>query len=128
MKLFLEGPKDEPLQAAFRRVLEGIRDLMQRDRDLILARSKLMFGEPALRARVWDELERTQGLFVPVLAERYGRDPDDLQLRVITRMFISALYEAGLDWIRSDGRGDLADYFNRAIDIVERGASLDAEL
>ncbi len=125
MELFLQGPKDEPLQVAFRRVLEGLGSLMRRDRDLILARSKLMFGEPALRARIWDELGRTQAAFIPVLAERSGRDPNDFELRVITRMFVSALYEAGLEWIRSDGRGDLVDYYRRAIDIIERGALLD---
>jgi AcrR family transcriptional regulator len=125
MELFLQRPKDEPLQVAFGRVLEGIGGLMQRDRDLILARTKLMFGEPALRARVWDELGRTQAAFIPVLAERTGRSPNDFEVRVITRMFISALYEAGLEWIRNEGRGNLVDYYRRAIDIIERGALLD---
>jgi AcrR family transcriptional regulator len=124
IRLLKERPKDEPLNVAFRRVLEGLDAIFERDRELMMARGRLMMEVPELRARLWDELERTQSFVIELLAERAGRKPDDFELRVTARVVIAALYEASLEWFRQDGRKSLVAFANRALDVVESGGRL----
>jgi AcrR family transcriptional regulator len=124
IKLFLERPKDEPLNAGLRQVLEGLAATFQRDEQMILARGRLFLEVPELRARIWDEVERTQVLLAQMLAERTGRRPDDFELRVTARVVTGAVYEASQEWMRSYGRRGLVELVNRALDVVESGARL----
>ena len=124
IEMILKRPKDEPLNTVAREVLQAMGELFERDKDMMLERSKLFMEVPELRARMWDELERTQNLFAQVLAERTRRRVDDFELRVTTRIFVAALYEAALEWMRGNGREPLAALADRALDVMERGASL----
>jgi AcrR family transcriptional regulator len=124
--MFLERPKDEPLNVGVRQVLEGLAATFERDEHLILARGRLFLKVPELRARLWDEVERTQVLIAQLLAERTGRRPDDFELRVTARVVASAMFEASIEWMRSNGRHGLVDLVNRALDVVESGARLSA--
>jgi AcrR family transcriptional regulator len=124
IRMFLERPKDEPLNVGLRRVLEGLAAAFQRDEQMILARGRLFVEVPELRARIGDEIERTQVILAQMLAERTGRRPDDFELRVTARVVTGAMYEASLEWMRSNGRRGLVDLFNRALDVVESGARL----
>ena len=127
ISMFMARPSDEPLGVAIRRtVSEGLGAILKADQDLIRTRGKLMMEVPALRARVWEELERTQDLFCGVLAERTGRDPFDLELRVVTMMMIAAVYTAGIEWMRGGASADLLEIYNRALDIAEAGVRLDS--
>ena len=119
-----ERPKNEALNETFRRVLEGLDAIFERDRELVLSRGRLMMNVPELRARLLDELERTQAFIVELLAERTGRKPDDFELRVTARIVISALYEASLEWLHQNGRKSLVEVANRALDVVESGGRL----
>ena len=127
IQLFLERPKDEPLNVGLRRVLEGLAETFQRDEQMILARGRLFLEVPELRARIWDEVERTQVLLAQMLAERTGRRVDDFELRVTVRVVTSAVFEATIEWMRSNGRHGLVEMVNRALDVVESGARLTAE-
>jgi AcrR family transcriptional regulator len=119
---FLARPKDEPLGVAARRAMnEGLGEVFQRDRDVILARSTLILSVPALRARVWEDLMRSRDLFCAVIAERIGRDPDDFEVRVAVMTVIGAVMEASIEWVRGDGREDLLELVNRALDVTETG-------
>jgi AcrR family transcriptional regulator len=124
IQLFLERPKDEPLNVGLRRVLEGLAETFQRDEQMILARGRLFLEVPELRARIWDEVERTQVLLAQMLAERTGRRADDFELRVTVRVVTSAVFEAAIEWMRSNGRDGLVEMVNRALDVVESGARL----
>ena len=124
IQLFLERPKDEPLNVGLRRVLEGLAETFQRDEQMILARGRLFLEVPELRARIWDEVERTQVLLAQMLAERTGRRADDFELRVTVRVVTSAVFEATIEWMRSNGRHGLVELVNRALDVVESGARL----
>ena len=123
IQMFRDLPKDEPLSVGLRKVLEALSAALERDEHVIFTRGRLFLEVPELRARVWDEVERTQLLITQVLAERTGRRPDDFELRVIARILIAALFEASLEWMRTEGRQGLVELFNRAIDVVESGAS-----
>ena len=124
IQMFRDLPKDEPLSVGLRKVLEALSAAFEQDEQTILARGRLFLEVPELRARVWDEVERTQLLIAQVLAERTGRRPDDFEVRVTARIVIGALFEASLEWMRSKGRHGLVELFNRALDVVESGASL----
>src|SRR5262249_55662244 len=96
------------------------------DREVIVARARLMLREPALRARIWEDLERSQEVFCGVIAERTGRDPHDFELRVTTMVLIAAVYATGVEWLRQDAQGDMLDLLHRPFDVVDAGARLDA--
>jgi AcrR family transcriptional regulator len=124
--MFHDRPPNERLSVSFRQVLRGLAVILERDRELILARSHLILGVPALRSRIWDEMERTQDFLVPLLAERSGRDPEDFDVRVTVRAVLNAVFEATLEWVRRDGRDDLIALFERALDVAHADAQLDA--
>jgi len=127
ISMLMAVPSDQPLGVALRRtVSEGLAAIFETDREVIVTRGKLIMEVPSLRARVWEELERSHELFSGVLAERTGRDPHDFELRVMTMMTIAAIYTAGVEWLRQGGRGDLLEIYNRAMDIAEAGVRLDA--
>jgi len=67
-------------------------------------------------------------LIAKLLAERTGRRPDDFELRVTARVIIGAVFEATLEWMRSNGRAGLVELTNRALDVVESGARLSARV
>jgi AcrR family transcriptional regulator len=125
-RLFLDRPRDEPMSVALRHammaVLPGVVD---NDRDLMLARGRLALQTPALKGRLWQDLERTQDLVRTLIAERTGRDPEDFELRVIAGALVGALYAAVMEWTRQDGRADMMDLLNRALDTIENGARID---
>ena len=126
IQMFRDLPRDEPLNVGLRKVLEALSAAFERDEQVILARGRLFLEVPELRARVWDEVERTQLLIAQVLSERTGRRPDDFELRVVARILTAALFEASLEWMRTKGRHGLVELFNRALDVVESGARFSA--
>ena len=126
IRMFLERPKDEPLNVGLRKVLESLAATFEGDERMLLARGRFFLEVPELRARMWDEVERTQSLIVEMLAERSGRRPEDFELRVTARIVIAALLEASKEWMRSNGRTGLVALTNRALDVVESGARLSA--
>jgi len=123
---FHDRPAGEPLSRSVRQVMHRMATVVERDRELILARSRLILAVPELRARIWDEWERTQALLVPLLAQRTGRSPEDFEVQVTARATFGAVFEAVLEWVRRDGRGDLVALMNQALDIVDADARLDA--
>jgi AcrR family transcriptional regulator len=124
IRMFLARPKGEPLNVSLREVLQSLAATFERDERMVLARGRFFLEVPELRARLWDEAERTQDLILEMLAERSGRRRDDFELRVTARVVTAALLEASKEWMRSNGRHGLANLAKRALDIVESGASL----
>lgn len=123
--LLLERPAGEPLSISFRLVLEAMGDMFERDRDIILARGKLWFTVPALRARLWEEMERAQAFMSGMIAQRSGLDADDFETRVTVMVMTAAALEAMHEWLRRDGKGSFVTLVNQALDMVEAGARLD---
>ncbi|MEA2667431.1 MAG: hypothetical protein QOJ33_365 [Chloroflexota bacterium] len=126
IRMFLERPKDEPLNVGLREVLKNLVGVFERDERMILARGRLFLEVPELRARLWDEAERTQLLILDLLAERTGRRSDDFELRVAARVVMAAILEASKEWMRSNGRHSLVELADRAVAVVESGAHLRA--
>jgi hypothetical protein len=113
------------LSAVVYGLLDGLAGVMERDHDVILARSKLSLAVPELRARFWEEIEKARDLIAGVLASRTGRDVGDFELRVLSMVFLTATFEAILEWIRQDGRGDMIRLVKQALDLAQIGPRLD---
>jgi hypothetical protein len=118
-------PESEPLSAVVYGLLDGLAGVMERDHEVILARSKLSLTVPELRARFWEEIEKARDLIAGVLASRTGRDVGDFELRVLAMVFLTATFEAILEWIRRDGRGDMIRLVKQALDLAQIGPRLD---
>jgi AcrR family transcriptional regulator len=124
-KLMLQRPADEPLSVAIRHVLEEMGGIFERDRDVILARARLWIDEPALRARIWEEVERGQVFMSGLIAQRSGRDPDDFEIRVTVMVVLMAAMEAMREWVRHDGKGSFVATVSRALDLIDAQTRLD---
>lgn len=67
--------------------------------------------------------ETSQSLARP-LADRAGRDPDDLEVRVFAASVMGALREALLYWAEHDQQDDLVALVNRTLDTLKGGPGL----
>jgi AcrR family transcriptional regulator len=125
VELMLERPAGEPLSVSIRTVLETMGGVFERDRQIILARGKLWFEVPALRARMWEQLENAQVLMSALIAQRSERHPNDFEIRVIVMIVVTAALEAMREWLLRDGKGSFIELVNQALDVVDAGARLD---
>ena len=124
--LFESRPSDEPLSVSVHNVLEMLTDTLERDREIILARSKLILETPDLRARLWSEIERAQVFFGAMLAQRTGGDANDFEFRVVAIALVAAMMEAASEWVRLEGRVKMGDLMKRALDSISADSMLDA--
>jgi AcrR family transcriptional regulator len=125
--LLASRPPEEPMFTAIRRAIEsGFQAVFEQDRDLIMARAKLEREVPALRAAAMLDTERSAKLLREFLAQRYGRDRDDFELKVASAIIISAMVTAMEEWLASDGRADVMKLVSRALDVAEAGPQFEA--
>ena len=124
--LLATRPPDEPLSQSIRMALTAIGTALEKDRDVVYARSKLVVEVPDLRARVWEELEKAQAFLGEVVASRTGRDPADFEIRVVMMLLVAAMMEATREWVRNGGKEDLGGLLSRAYDQVDGGTRLDS--
>ena len=125
LSLLSERPASEPPSVAIRNVLDAMAGVFERDREIILARGRLWFEVPALRARIWEELEKAQVFMSALIAQRSGRSADDFEVRVIVMIVVTAAMEAMREWLLRDGKGSFMELVNQALDVVDAGARLD---
>ncbi|MFE3291236.1 TetR family transcriptional regulator [Rhodococcus sp. NPDC059234] len=85
-------PLDVPPLTALRQAYEATLAAMSEEQiALELARTRLMFAVPALRAAFTDELYRSIDYGVELLATRLGRSRDDTRLRVLVGAMTGAV-------------------------------------
>ncbi|MFF7250540.1 TetR family transcriptional regulator [Embleya sp. NPDC008237] len=115
-------PADEPIVAAIRHALtESLAHVFTADRDELLYRNRMIFTIPALRARAMDELLRTQDEITALLAERTGRDPDDLVLKCASAAIIGVSTAVMRHWVEHEGIEDLVGLYDRQLHILTGG-------
>ncbi|HEV2034756.1 MAG TPA: TetR family transcriptional regulator [Candidatus Dormibacteraeota bacterium] len=124
--LMLSRPSDEPPSVVMKRAFEALALMLERDRDVIVARATLALQVPALRARFWEELERARDLVSGVIAARTGRNPDDFELRVLSMVLVTAAFEATQEWLKRGGKGSMFELVNQALEAVRMSQRLDA--
>jgi len=111
---------EDPLVRLITTIREIIGGVHDRDRDLLLARTKLSFRVPEIRARFLDEQASTMGAIYPQLAVALGGDPDDLGLRVMLSAMFAAMLVAVERWQHEDGRRDLIDVVDEAVSALSK--------
>jgi AcrR family transcriptional regulator len=115
--LLRSRPAGESILESLRHVVAGSLALLSEDdRAALLSRLRLVYRTPSLRARRWEfqlDMGRISGA---VLAERRGLPSGDLGSRVAATAGLMAV-EVGMDhWQQHDGREDLNEVLQTAID------------
>jgi AcrR family transcriptional regulator len=122
--LIAARPTDEPLAQTIRAViLETLSGLYRTDPERLLARVKLAFAVPELRARLFGDQPHDFEELAQLLAERRGSAVDVQQLRVLVSGLLAAVWVALDLWQRSDGEDDLLELVEGAIDSLVAGTA-----
>ncbi|MEU8591559.1 TetR family transcriptional regulator [Streptomyces sp. NPDC048664] len=118
-------PAREPLPESLRHVVRGVLGRAMSGEHETPAearlRGRLLAEVPAVRSRMSENLAVAARSMGGVVAERTGRDPDDLEVRVYCTSVVGALLEASRHWAEHDQQGDLGEYAIRALDVLEHG-------
>ena len=115
-------PVDEgPLTAVRAAILEVVGDL-EEQREPMLCKMELMQVNPGLRAHSLERMGDLERTLATALAERTGVDPErDLRPRLIAGAVVMAMRVAVEQWGEQDGRGDLRDMVEQALDLLDGG-------
>ncbi|MEV6671712.1 TetR family transcriptional regulator [Streptomyces sp. NPDC051162] len=118
-------PADEsPVEAIRQGVLEAMRHIMDHDIVELRQRTRLVREVPSLRGRQAEGMGQTARMLCSVLAERSGRDADDMELRVVTSAILAAMHEALMYWAEKGQQDDLIALITRTLDVLDRGLTL----
>ncbi|WP_046779596.1 TetR/AcrR family transcriptional regulator [Streptomyces yangpuensis] len=113
-RLIQERPPHEDSLTALRNALgQGLEAVYATGKDALLARTRLIFETPALRARTWDNQYATQQLFVEALRSRNPGE-SGLSTRVVAAAALGAVTTALAVWVESDGALDLPSLVDEA--------------
>ena len=111
----------ETMRAITRHAIEG---LYRRDPERLLARNRLLFAVPAVRARFLDFAREGVELLIAGFAARRGlTSKDDLKLRMTATAIVDAAGAAFDRWQRADGETDLLALLDEATDALIAGVS-----
>jgi AcrR family transcriptional regulator len=114
-------PDDEPLAETLRTIMrEAIGGLYRRDPEQLLTRARLLTAVPELRARMLAEQASGGEMLAAFLAHKRGLPRDDLAARVIAAAFGAAIITAIDAWHTDNGKSDLLELVDRAIDALAR--------
>ncbi|MGW1543383.1 TetR/AcrR family transcriptional regulator [Streptomyces sp. NPDC002309] len=114
-------PAHEPWQTALRHVLrEAIGLALREQGEVTRMRCRLLAEIPAVRSRVTRNAAAAGRPLAQALAERTGRDPEDLEVRVLATSLVGGLTEVCRYWARTGFRDDPADLADRALAVYDR--------
>jgi AcrR family transcriptional regulator len=115
-------PADEPVVEKVRHAFrEGLDLIYAANRTLLLARTRLIIGTPALRARLWEQQHATERLIVTALAASHAGSGGpteteyDLGARVVAAACLAAITTAVEVWAESTGSRELPDMIDQAL-------------
>lgn len=114
-EILAERPEHEPLFETLTALLQRMAAELERDREAVLVRLRLMCSVPGLQARRWASRQAMINLLAHALAPRAGTQPDDHQLRLAIAVALAAESETVLHWARTGGAHRLADLMDNAL-------------
>ncbi|MEV0525431.1 TetR family transcriptional regulator [Streptomyces sp. NPDC050439] len=116
-------PVDEPIVESLRLVLRravggpGFTE----EPEIARLRTRLMIEVPAVRSRLLESMSVTGRMLCRVIAERAGRDPGELEVRVFAMSLIAALTETAAYWAEHGHEDDLGELVDRALSMLTTG-------
>ncbi|KUJ66174.1 TetR family transcriptional regulator [Streptomyces albus subsp. albus] len=117
-------PLEEPLVETLRHaIVDVMRHLVGQEHEELLTRLRLIRGTPAIRARMSEGMGRTGEMLRAVIAERTGRDQDDLEVRVAVAATLAAMQEAVFHTV-DRGLDAYEDAVDQALGVLARGLTL----
>ncbi|MEU9863953.1 TetR family transcriptional regulator [Streptomyces sp. NPDC047971] len=117
---------EEPLESLRAVVLDAVATALAEEPEETRLRARVMVEVPAVRARLTETAAETAQRMARALAERTGRDADDLEVRVFTAAVLGALREATVYWAERGQTDDLVRLLDRTVDTLKGGLSLRA--
>ncbi|WP_338699963.1 CerR family C-terminal domain-containing protein [Streptomyces sp. Q6] len=116
-------PADESVVDSVRHVIDRSLELAFADEppEVTRLRLRLQVETPAVRSRMMESMSVTGRLMCRVIAERTGRDADDLEVRVYAMSLVGAMMQATMYWAEHHHEDDLRDLVLRALDTVQHG-------
>jgi AcrR family transcriptional regulator len=119
-ELLRERPEDESLLDSLRFVIQqGLRMAVTDDPEFAEREMKLRIGlmakVPAVRSRAMESMSVTGRLMCRAMAERTGRDENDLEVRVYAMGLMGALLETTIYWAERDCQDDILDLIDRTL-------------
>ncbi|MFF1708889.1 TetR/AcrR family transcriptional regulator [Streptomyces sp. NPDC058268] len=115
-------PADEPIVESLRHVLGRAVGLgFTEAPEEVRLRTRLMVEVPAVRSRMLESMSVTGRMLCRVIADRTGREPGDLEVRVFSMSLIGALTEAMAYWAEQGHADDLGELVNRTMDMLATG-------
>ncbi|MFF9621757.1 TetR/AcrR family transcriptional regulator [Streptomyces griseosporeus] len=114
-------PAGEPWARSLRYALHRAAERALADGDELRLRTRLLVEVPALRSRMTESMADTARLLCRVIADRTGRDPESLEVRVHVMSLLGALIETSAHWAEHGHREDFATLLDRTLDVLERG-------
>ncbi|MEU8759806.1 TetR family transcriptional regulator [Streptomyces sp. NPDC048659] len=115
---------EEPLESLRAVVLDAVATALAHEPEEIRLRARLMTEIPAIRARLTETTAESGRRLSRAVAERTGRAPDDLEVRVFTAAVLGALREATLHWAEHGQGDDLVPLLDRTVDTLKAGLTL----
>ncbi|PZF86498.1 TetR/AcrR family transcriptional regulator [Jiangella anatolica] len=95
--------------------------MFEQDEEFLRRRMSYAMEEPSIRAAMSRQADETAVDLRRTIAKHTGRDPDGLELRVVTVALIAAFMEAIAYWHETGFRDPLQDIVAGALDVIERG-------
>ncbi|MEU1181588.1 TetR family transcriptional regulator [Streptomyces sp. NPDC005820] len=115
-------PADEPWPESIRYVMrEAVRTGVEEDAEVARLRTHLMVQVPAVRSRMMESMSVTGRMLCTAIAERTGRDPDSLEVRVYAMSLIGGLMETSLYWAEKGHQDDFVTLVDRTLSVLEHG-------
>jgi AcrR family transcriptional regulator len=122
LDMLAQRPDDEPPAETVRALIrETLGGLYRRDREQLLARARLLSSEPELRARARDMQHSAGDELASAIAQVRGKPFDELPLRVVVSALGATVMVAMDLWQRDDGKSDLLELLDHAIDALAEG-------
>jgi AcrR family transcriptional regulator len=112
-----------PIQAMRKAMTEVFGSLSEEMRADLYERARLVYGVPALRLAMIDDLFRTQDLMASEVAARTGRAVDSFEVRAFTGALIGAVMASMLPLVQ-DPSADFPEIVDRVFAYIEEGLPL----
>jgi AcrR family transcriptional regulator len=121
--LWQPRPGEDPFAHLILVIRRSVEELYRKDPELLLARVRLSFTVPEVRARFLEQNMTVIGPYFRKIAETIGVPPDDLRLSVTLAALYAAMLVAVERWQRHDGRENLLHLFDDAVAALAAGAA-----